>query len=460
MSSADVAIVGAGPAGLMAAWQAARAGHHVVVLEASPAVGGMAGSFEVEGVRVDFGSHRLHPSIDDQTLALLRSLLGDDLQVRSRRGRVRLADRWVAFPLQLSDLVRHLPPSFAARAAAGAAVTPILRPRSDTSAEVIRASLGPAIAQEFYEPYLTKLWGLSPHQLSGELARRRVSARSPLDLVRRALRSSGDAGRTFLYPRKGYGQISEALADAAARAGADIHLREPVERITFDDDAARLATPEGVVEAQRVWSTAPIGALAAMVDPAPGDDVVSAASSIEHRALVLVYLVLDRPAYTAFDAHYFPSLSNPISRLSEPKRYRDGDDPRDRTVLCAEVPCSVDDPIWRSSDVELQHLVERALAREGLPRVDARAVVTRRLPRVYPLYRVGFERNLGVLQRWASEHDRLLVFGRQGLFVQDNTHHVLAMGAAAARALGSDGSFDQERWLRAREGFAGHVVED
>ena len=150
----------------------------------------MAGSFEVEGVRVDHGSHRLHPSINPQILASLRTLLGEDLQVRPRRGRVRLADRWVAFPLQLSDLIRHLPPSFAARAAAGAAVTPVLRPRADTSAEVLRASLGPAIAEEFYEPYLTKLWGLSPHQLSGELAlptrRRALAARSGSTGVARA----------------------------------------------------------------------------------------------------------------------------------------------------------------------------------------------------------------------------------------------------------------------------------
>jgi protoporphyrinogen oxidase len=456
----EVAVIGAGPAGLMAAWRAARAGHEVVVLEAGRAVGGMSGSFDVAGVRVDHGSHRLHPSVDGRTHAELANLLGSDLQVRARRGRVRLAERWVAFPLQLADLVRHLPPSFAARAAAGAAVTPVLRPRADTSAEVIRASLGPAIAQEFYEPYLTKLWGLSPHQLSGELARRRVSARSPVDLVRRALRGATDAGRTFLYPRRGFGQIAEALADAAVAAGARIHLGERVERLALDDDAVRLSTPNGVVRAARVWSTAPVSVLATIVDPVPGDEVVAAAASLEHRALVLVYLVVDRAAYTAFDAHYFPSLANPVSRLSEPKRYRDGDDPPDRTVLCAEIPCSVDDPMWRSSDDELQATVEMALAREGLPRVDARAVVTRRLPRVYPIYRVGFERSLAALQRWASAQDRLLVFGRQGLFVQDNTHHVLAMGAAAADALGRDGRFDSGGWRVARDGFAGHVVED
>jgi protoporphyrinogen oxidase len=444
----------------MAAWRAAASGHQVVVVEGAPVVGGMAGSFDVEGVRVDFGSHRLHPAIDPAILESLRTLLGDDLQTRARRGRVRLASRWLAFPLQFSDLVRHLPPPFAVRAAAGAAMAPMLRARADTTAEVLRASLGPAVATEFYEPYLTKIWGVSPHELSGELARRRVSARSPTDLVRRALRGGNDARRTFLYPRRGFGQICEALADAATAAGAEIRLGERVERVTLGRDSVQLLTDVGMVEAARVWSTAPISVVVSMLDPEPPAAVVAAATGLEYRALVLVYLVLDRPAYTAFDAHYFPAISNPVSRLSEPKRYRDGDDPTDRTVLCAEVPCTVGDAIWTASDDHLGRLVEGALAGEGLPRVDARAVVTRRLPRVYPLYRPGFDRGFHQLDEWLLAQDRLLTFGRQGLYVPDNTHHVLAMGAAAADALGADGRFDEVAWRRARDRFASHVVED
>ena len=88
------------------------------------------------------------------------------------------------------------------------------------------------------------------------------------------------------------------------------------------------------------------------------------------------------------------------------------------------------------------------------------AVEVRRLPRVYPRYRVGFERDLAALEAWAAAQPRLLTFGRQGLFVPDNTHHALAMGSAAADALAADGSFDQVAWQAARDGFRAHVVED
>ena len=71
----DIAVLGAGPAGLMAALKARENGHEVTVIEASSRVGGMAASFEVAGQRVDLGSHRLHPATDPSIMSLILSLI-------------------------------------------------------------------------------------------------------------------------------------------------------------------------------------------------------------------------------------------------------------------------------------------------------------------------------------------------------------------------------------------------
>src|SRR4029450_307526 len=60
-AQADLIVLGAGPAGVGAAYRTARAGHKVVVLERAPGPGGAAASFELDGVRGDHGSHRLQP---------------------------------------------------------------------------------------------------------------------------------------------------------------------------------------------------------------------------------------------------------------------------------------------------------------------------------------------------------------------------------------------------------------
>lgn len=459
-TSADVVVIGTGPAGLLAALLAARSGHQVAVLEQAARVGGMAGSFEVAGQRVDLGSHRLHPSVAPDLRALLEGLLGDDLQRRPRHGRIRLQGRWLPFPFGPADLITGLPPGFAARVARDTVLAPLRRPRADTFAEVVRAGLGPTIGAEFYDPYIRKLWDTDPHELSGELARRRVSARGPVDLVRKAVRRGEHPGRSFLYPRTGFGAISERLADAATAAGADIRLGTAVEAIDLGGDRASVRTGAGAVTAGRVWSTAPLPALARFSDPPPPAEVVEAAARLRHRAVVLVYLVLDRPQYTEFDAHYFPALDVPLARLSEVKNYRDGDDPAGTTVLCAELACWEGDETWIAEPAHLGAVVADALAREGLP--DVRPVHTEvvRLPRVYPVYRPGFATDLAGLEAWAARHPQLLVFGRQGLFVPDNTHHALAMGQAAAACLRADGTFDAQRWAAQRDGFRSHVVED
>src|SRR4029453_56890 len=99
-AQADLIVLGAGPAGVGAAYRPARAGHKVVVLERAPGPGGAAASFELDGIRVDHGSHRLHPAIDPRILDDLRGLLGDELQRRPRNGRIWLEGRWIRFPLR------------------------------------------------------------------------------------------------------------------------------------------------------------------------------------------------------------------------------------------------------------------------------------------------------------------------------------------------------------------------
>jgi len=446
----------------MAAWRAALAGHEVTVVERSNRVGGMAASHSVAGLRVDLGSHRLHPSTPPAILDALRGLLGDDLQERPRNGRVRLGDRWIAFPLRATDLVTRTPRRFAAGALRDSVLAPTRRPRADTFAEVVRAGLGPTVADAFYAPYIRKIWGVDPTELSGELARRRVSAGGPAAIARRVLRARRPEGRTFLYPRRGFGQLAECIADAAVGAGATIRCDVDVERLTLrvDGGTVRLAGGESI-DADRVWSTAPLPELATRTDPAPDPPVLEAARRLAHRAVVLAYLVLDRPRWTAFDAHYFPGEDVPMARLSEPRNYRgSSEDPPDRTVLCAELPCDVGDATWTATESELGDRVAPALARLGLPPAMPVHTEVVRLPRVYPVYRPGFEWDLSALDLWAADQPALLTFGRQGLFVPDNSHHALEMGWAAADALRSDGSFDQAAWTSSRTRFRSFIVED
>lgn len=462
----DVAVLGAGPAGLMAAHDLARAGHRVVVLEAADRVGGLAASVEVGGMRVDLGSHRLHPSAPPDLLAELRSLLGADLSVRPRNGRIRVAGRWVGFPLRTTDLVRSLPRSVALRFAVDAVTGPWRSAAAPTFAEEVRAGLGPTALAELYGPYARKLWGVPADELSGVIARRRISARGAGDVLRRLARAARPEGRTFLYPVRGFGQLSESLAAAAVDAGAEVRLGAEVQALRPGGAASPTAVVAGGVEvvAARVLSTLPPPVLARAVDAGGGSTAPDAVHRLRHRAMVLVYLVVGRRPYTPFDAHYLPGPGI-VSRLSEPTNYRaSSDDPVDRTVLCAEAPCwaEAEDPVWNASDTELAEQVSDELVGLGLPAPDPLVeVAVVRVPRVYPVLRAGEEAAMASVAAWVrSLEPGVVSFGRQGFAVGDNTHHVLAMGRAAAACVGPDGAWDAAMWQQALVRFATHVVED
>ena len=439
-----IVILGAGPAGVGAAWKLRRRdAARVTVLEQQGRPGGNAGSFEFSGMRVDFGSHRLHPATSPQIMADIRDLLGDDLLDRPRHGRIGLRGKWIHFPGN----------------------------DGDSFAEVLLTNLGPTICESFYFPYALKIWGRPPEQLSAIQARRRVSAGTFTKLARKVLSQfpglkPKGSGR-FFYPRHGYGQISEAYANAAAAAGADFRYGRRVAAILPPAGPAQPWIVESEleggrerVEADQLWSTLPVTLLARLLGDAAPAAVHEAATKLEYRAMILVYLALPVSRFTEFDAHYFPGKDIRITRLSEPKNYSDLGTPAGQTVLCAELPCSPYDPWWNMDDAGLGQLVAGDLAAAGVPLpAPPVAVHVHRLRQAYPVYRTGYERWFRVLDAWVEGIPRLLSYGRQGLFAHDNTHHALAMAYAAADCLDGD-RFDAERWARHRQVFETHVVED
>ncbi|MBI2378260.1 MAG: FAD-dependent oxidoreductase [Deltaproteobacteria bacterium] len=473
-----VVILGAGPAGVGAAYRIHRGRlGRATVLERSEALGGAAGSFENKGIWCDFGSHRLHPSVDPEILRELRELLGDDLRLRERRGRIRLRGRWLSFPLRpweldrgfllgvALDLARQALRGPTEGQAGGDSRRPGIARSADTFESVVRDGLGDTIADEFYLPYARKIWGLEAERLSGAQARRRISARTPEKLARRLL-SPGGRDRYF-YPRRGFGQLTSALAVAAQALGAQLRTSMEVTRARppltpHEPWRLEVTGPSGVEahEADVVLSTIPASRLIGVLEPKPPAEVLAAAAELSFRAMVLVYLEVPVDRLSSVDAHYFPEANVRFARVSEPKNYFGATEPPGRTILCAELPCEVGDETWRATDSALGAWVVADLAQVGMPLpCPAASVVTKRLRAAYPICAVGYESALETVMRYLQSQPRLLSFGRQGLFAHDNTHHALLMAYRAVDCI-EDGGLDRAAWERCLAGFQAHVVED
>lgn len=467
-----VTVLGAGPAGIAAAYALTKGKAKVEVLERAPVAGGNSTSFRIDGIWCDYGSHRFHPVADENVLADVKALLGDDLFLQPRHGRIRLGGRWIHFPLKLQDALLKLPPAFAASLIGDMILKKFRKkstgPRSFSS--VLYDGLGPTISENFYFPYVRKLWGLDPDKLAVTLAERRVSGSSIGKILGKMLRMipglRGETTGRFYYPREGFGQISKSMVAAAEGQGAGFCFGVNITRIEREGTRVTgIVTKDGETETRhapdQVYSTIPLTTVVKLMDPPPPPEVMMAAEAIRFRGMILVYLILETDRFTEYDAHYFPELSIPISRMSEPKNYNSATEPKGRTILCAELPCDPGEKWWDMTDEELGKQYCEWLGNLGLPvKVPVIRTETRRIAHAYPVYDLDYQRHFETVDNWLSSLDGFLSFGRQGLFAHDNTHHAFAMAYAASDVLTEKGDIDRTAWAAYRHEFESHRVED
>jgi len=168
-----ITVLGAGPAGVAAAFALSKDDKaEVQVIERATQVGGNSSSFLMDGIWCDYGSHRFHPVADPFVLEDVKEILGDDLLLRPRHGRIRLGGRWIHFPLKPIDAVLKLPKKFGLSLMLDSVLGKFKKPRSGakTFKTVLPDGLGKTISEHFYFPYVKKLWGLEPEKLAVKLA--------------------------------------------------------------------------------------------------------------------------------------------------------------------------------------------------------------------------------------------------------------------------------------------------
>jgi protoporphyrinogen oxidase len=448
----EVAVLGGGIAGLSAAWKLAEAGVGVNLYEAAPVLGGMAGSMHRDGYIWDFGPHRFH-SANPAIIQTVRDLLGDDLRDRDRKTRVYFMNRFFDYPLNASNLLTNLPKSLAALSLLdfiGMKIRHRIRPAADDSFESwVVNRFGRRLYDIYFGPYTAKVWGRDPSKLSASWAAQRVAVVDLWDLMLRVLHlRGGDNGfhhsefkDLFWYPKHGIGQIAEAMAERARAHDAHLHTRARITAIEHDGHAIRAirysSGDETFVDpCDAVVSSLPLPLLVQLLDPAPPDDVLAAARSLKFRAMIFVFLEIDKPSVTDDHWIYFPDPDVIFNRISEMRNFSPDAVPDGKTSLTLEITCDIGDEIWTTPEDELYRRSVEGLVASGLIREDqVLGHFFRRLSHAYPTYDIDFEAKIGRMAYYLADFENLVNAGRQALFRYVNTDHVMEMGFCAADEL-------------------------
>ena len=436
------AILGAGPAGLSAAYILGRRGRPGAVFEADGTVGGIAKTIEFNGYRFDLGGHRFFSKLQPVE-RMWEEMLGAEFLKRPRLSRIFYDGKYFDYPITAKDVVTRLGLWESFRCALSYLRASRHRNADvDTFEEWVTSRFGRRLYDAFFRSYTEKVWGIPGSEIRSLWAAQRIKNFSLGKAILTILGLRREHVTTlieeFRYPRLGPGQMWEAFAEYAEENGVPVHLKQRCVSLAHSDNrvTSMVVQENGDIRehsVDAVISSIPLSELILALDPPAPVEVQAAARNLHYRDLVLVALMTT-------EAEPFPDnwiyLHDPETRAGRVQNYGAWSDAMVRpgtTCLGVEYFCFEDDDIWNMPDEQAVELAKKELARIGL--IDPSKVldgVKVLVPKAYPMYDSVYEDAVATIRSYLDRFENLQTCGRNGLHRYNNQDHSMWTAILAA----------------------------
>ena len=455
-----VAVIGAGLAGLSCAYELAKAGHTVTIVEKENAVGGLGRSWQKNGYWLDYGPHRFH-SRNKELIEHLYEVMDNEVVTRDRLSRIYMQGKFFNYPLKLSNVLTALPKGIMVRAMwdyMWVRMRQWVKPIPDSNFEnLVTKRFGKTLYEIFFGTYTSKAWKMPCTEISADWASQRISQANLWHTIKTTVfpPKEGEVRSLvseFWYPAHGgIGTICRKYAEKVEGMGNDIILEASATEIQFDGGKAHALVYEkdGVqhtIECDEVVNTMPLPRMLEALTPEVSSEVREAIDGLKYIGIVFVYLEVDVPQVSPDHWVYLPEKHLTVHRICEFKNFSDHEIPGNKTIICCEITCREGDEHWNLTLEEGAKIAENDLVTVGLLKPGmSRGLELKRIRYAYPVYDLTYRKNLDVLIKAARAVPGLTTTGRQGLYRYNNMDHSVAMGRKVARTLlkGKDAGADQ-----------------
>ena len=437
-------MIGAGPAGLTAAYELGKRGASAIVLESDHVVGGISRTVERDGYRFDIGGHRFFTKVPEVEALWHEILPDEDFLLRPRKSRIYYQGKFYDYPIKVLNALTNLGPVEALRCGLSFLWVRLHPPADQSTLEgYIATNYGWRLYQHFFKTYSEKVWGVPPAAISADWGAQRIKGMSLWSAVWEPIRSKLAGGRArsqqvtslierFQYPKHGPGMMWERCHQLVEAQGSTVVLGASVTRVTHRDGRAisvgsvDASGTERIDEADHVISSMPLPALLRAMDPAVPPLVQKAADDLSFRDFLSVALVVPEEKVTWNDNWiYIHDADVKTMRVQNfgswsPHMVQGG-----RNVLGLEYTVVEGDEWWTASDADLIAKGTAELASLGLmDAADVEAGYVVRMPKAYPTYDDDYKANVAVLRAWLEEHvPNVHPVGRNGMHRYNNQDH-------------------------------------
>jgi protoporphyrinogen oxidase len=453
---AEVLVIGAGPAGLTAAYCLTRQTPSVLVIEKDPVhVGGISRTVRYKDYLFDVGGHRFF-SKSKEVVGLWHEILPDDFIARPRLSRIYYDGKFYSYPLKAFEALTNLgvlESGACMLSYAYAKAFPIREPR--TFHQWVRNQFGERLFSIFFKTYTEKVWGMSCDEISADWAAQRIKGLdlgvAVLNALKRSLKPSRPAPaagaptvktliESFQYPRRGPGMMWEAAARKITARGGTVLMGRDMQRLAYDAGGKLwridVSTADGQVEsytARHVISSAPVRELIEKLVPRPIS--LFHARGLRYRDFVTVALMVNKADLFPDNWIYIHDPSVKVGRVQNFGSWSPEMVPAGMSCLGLEYFCFEGDGLWASSDADLIALAKAECAKIGLvvpdDVVDACVV---RQPKAYPVYDDDYRENMRLIRLDLEQgFPNLHLVGRNGMHKYNNQDHAMMTAMLTAR---------------------------
>ena len=441
-----IAIIGAGPAGLTAAYLLSKNDVDVVVLEADPVyVGGISRTVTHKGFHFDIGGHRFF-SKSKAVEELWTEILPNDMLQRPRSSRIYYNGKFFTYPLKPFEALVKLGifKSFLCVLSwLKARLFPVREPRNFE--DWVSNQFGRRLFRIFFKSYTEKVWGMSCKEISADWAAQRIKGLSLGSAIKNALipqRYNGDRSHviktlinSFRYPRKGPGMMWEACAEKVKAMGGEVYMGCKVVGVAYDDARSTWTLryqdrqgSEQALDADHVISSAPMRALVRGLTPRVSERTLRAAESLKYRDFLTVMLILKERNKFADNWIYIHDPRVKVGRVQNFKSWSPEMVPdADKACYGLEYFCFEGDGLWESRDEDLIELGKRELIQIGLAQVgDVVDGTIVRQKKAYPIYDDDYAMHVATIrQELEQRYPNLHLVGRNGMHKYNNQDHAM-----------------------------------
>ena len=444
-SPKEVVIIGAGPAGLTAAYELAKLNQRPLVLEERDKVGGLSCTENYQGFHFDMGGHRFFTKVNEVKQFWHEILDGDFLR-RPRLSRIYYRRKFFYYPLKPLNALLGLG-FWDSTLIILSYIKWQLFPykKEDTFEQWVTNRFGKRLFKTFFETYTEKVWGIPCSELKAEWAAQRIKDLSLKTALVAMFLKPKQTIKTlideFEYPRFGPGMMWKAVKEAIDHRDGRVQLGSKVIQINRNGSRidSVMISRNGHTETiagNRLHFKHAGDRFCKETQPrvAPAE-VVTAAEQLKYRDFLTVCLIVNQPHLFPDNWIYVHDPSVKVGRIQNFKNWSPDMVPdKNKTSLGLEYFCSEGDEVWNMPDTDLIELGKREVERIGLASsADIEGGCVFRVPKSYPVYDSGYRESLSTLRNFVESLENFQTVGRNGLHRYNNQDHAMLTGMLAVR---------------------------